>query len=93
MKEEIFKRFQPAIKIPERDVFLLLRSEDLLNEFDDEKMVKFYNFKSNFELKRFFEFEKHPKMRLCDYNKINVEELFFKRHHMLVYISPQEENF
>ena len=35
-------------------------------------MVVFEKWESNFEIKKFFEFESYPKMRNCSYNSTNV---------------------
>ena len=28
-------------------------------------------------------------MRKCNRNKLNIEELFFRKHHILVYVTPK----
>ena len=43
-------------------------------------------------MKKFFEFEKLPKMRGCEYNHDNEVQLFHKRHYMLLYIAKDEND-
>lgn len=35
-------------------------------------MVEFKKWKSKFDLNKFLEFERYPKMRDCNYNHLNV---------------------
>lgn len=67
-----------------------MRHHSLINEFDSHALVYHQKFYSNFQMNKFLEFERYPKLRNCEWNKKNVEELFFKRHFMLVHIQSEE---
>ena len=91
LKERIYQQYSTK-DASEQDVFVILRSENLIDSFDKEQMVEFEKFDSKFNMNKFFEFERHPKMRDCQYNHLNVQELFYKRHFMLVYIPAEDED-
>ena len=46
VKEEVFRRYLPKAKAPKKDVFVIFRSDDLLDKFDDSSMVLYFNFES-----------------------------------------------
>lgn len=71
--------------------FVILRDESLVNEFDKSRLTKFDNFHSVYQLEKFFEFERYPKLRDCSWNSKNVDEIFYKRQFMLVFIPKEEE--
>lgn len=85
LKKELLKN-----ENKEKDLFLMLRDDDILNEFDPYSIKFFERFDSNYELKRFFEFEKNNKLRKCsEANKI-VEDLFLKNHVLLLYLTDEK---
>ena len=89
LKEEILKNYNVTA---DKDVFLVLRSKENIDHYDKNQAVPFTEFHSEILLKKFFEFERYPKLRDCTWNRQNVEELFFKRHFMMLYISGDEDN-
>lgn len=71
---------------------MILRHSSLIDQFDVHPLVLSQQFYSSFQLKKFFEFERQPKLRGCEFNRTNVQELFFNRHFMLVYIQSETPN-
>lgn len=74
----------------EKDLFLMLRDKENINEFDPYSIKFFEKFESTHKLKQFFEFEKNNKLRECsEANKI-VQDLFLKNHVLILYLKDGE---
>ncbi len=85
---QIYRKFKDSVHYG--DVFVILRSQEMINRFDYNQLVEFRDFEYDFSLKKFFEFERYPKLRDCSWNSENVKAMFHQRHHLLVFLKSKE---
>ena len=90
-KKKIFY-FLSEKKFSEKDVFLILRDNSLLNDFDEEEIIKYeFKKKSGLDLEFFFEMEKNPKLRL-ENHKENIKKIFSKKNVAMVFLISSKTN-
>lgn len=76
---------------PDSSVFVIIRSPEILNEFDNSTAVEFTDF-SEKALTEFIEYEKHNKLRGPSDASDIVKRIFKKFQPLLLYIKPKTEN-
>lgn len=92
LKQKIFKKYSPSKIIPEKNSFIIIRSEKLINEFDNKKLVIFTDLKKEYYLKQFFNFEKKPKFQNCQSSNKIIDSIFYNSEVLLLQINSKIEN-
>ena len=90
LKNKVFDYFSEINNL--EDNFLILRDDFLIDEFDNKKLVFFSDFKNDFKLKRFFNSEIHPKLRINKYHEKNIEDLFWKNQMIFIYFENEKNS-
>lgn len=89
IKKKIFEYFSKIEN--SNDNFVILRDDTLIDEFDNQKLVYFSDFKNDFRIKRFFNSEIHPKLRLNNYHKTNIPDLYLKNQMIFIFFENEKE--
>ena len=90
LNRAIFKEISTD-KPPKSPFFSIIRHEDLLNEFDKNKIVTFTDF-SEKNLTEFIEFERFDKLRDPSTGNSILKRMFSKAQPLLLYIKANADN-
>ena len=83
-KQEVYMKLSGLV-VPKGDVFAIVKSEDMLNDFDPYQVVSLESFDTEKEMATFFEFERYPKLRNEEHANDVVRNMFFKGQILFLY--------
>ena len=72
--------------------FSIIRHDTLLDDFDNSQIIVFDKINELNELKKFFEFERHPKLRDSTFYSETLQDILWKDHKVLLYVKDRKVN-
>lgn len=91
LKKSIFKA-KTTLFQTSSPMLAIIRSDQLLTAFDEQKIVWTSDFKDEKRVSMFFEFERNPKLLDDSWGNNITHSMFFKDHRMLLYVSSDNSN-